>query len=553
MSYIKRAFGLLLFLLVVLSCSQSKVENDDQIKILFIGNSYTYYNSSPELVKALIQEKFPDQLVETQLISGGGMTLADHWQNESTIQTIRTGDWDYVVLQEQSKLGMAVMIDNDIFFGQTEGFYEYARKFDTEIKKADAKTVFLMTWSVKDKPKEQAILSHAYTSIAKELKAELVPVGLVWDELRTNPKIELYADDGGHPSPLGSYLSAVTLYSTLMADDPIGLSGIISGHPLSSTGEPSSDSELLIEISKEEAKLIQEASWKVVQVIQESNDYPDIEQPKPSYSIPVLSKGEPMELKNMIGKWYGTSTYGSDYLGQIMEIKDVDGKPEASLSFYSPHVQDQMRVDNVVIKDDQLILTLYDSLRSLNSTVRISLSGGNMEGILESSGNLQMYKHLYFSKESSPDKIDLSEIELLMESYQSNILKEGYIKASLEHYEQYSNLIGETYKPEEFYLNAMGYNFLREDKVNDALNAFELAMVYYPMSVNAYDSYAEALIVDGRTDEAVEIYTRAYELAKKTGYENLAYIEENLNKLKNNIAVDLEGEATPPPPPPPSL
>jgi tetratricopeptide (TPR) repeat protein len=553
MSYIKRAFGLLLFLLVVLSCSQSKEENDDQIKILFIGNSYTYFNSSPELVKALIQEKFPEQLVETQLISGGGMTLADHWQNESTIQTIRTGDWDYVVLQEQSKLGMAVMIDNDIFFGQTERFYEYARKFDTEIKKADAKTVFLMTWSVKDKPKEQAILSHAYTSIAKELKAELVPVGLVWDELRTNPKIELYADDGGHPSPLGSYLSAVTLYSTLMADDPIGLSGTISGHPLSSSGEPSPDGELLIDISKEEAKLIQEASWKVVHAIQESNDYPDIEQPKPSYSIPVLSKGEPMELKNMIGKWYGTSTYGSDYLGQIMEIKDVDGKPEASLSFYSPHVQDQMRVDNVVIKDNQLILTLYDSLRSLNSTVRISLSGGKMEGILESSGNLQMYKHLYFSRESSPDKIDLSEIELLMESYQSNILKEGYIKASLEHYEQYSKLIGETYKPDEFYLNAVGYNFLREDKVNDALNAFELAMVYYPMSVNAYDSYAEALIVDGRTDEAVEVYTRAYELAKKIGYENLAYIEENLNKLKNNSAVDLEGEATPPPPPPPSL
>ncbi|SHO62796.1 hypothetical protein [Algoriphagus zhangzhouensis] len=552
MSTIKRAFSLLLFLLVVLSCSQSIDENDDQIKILFIGNSYTYFNSSPELVKALIQEKFPDQIVETQLISGGGMSLADHWQNEATIQTIRTGDWDYVVLQEQSKLGMAVMIDNDIFFGQTERFYEYARKFDAEITKADSKTVFLMTWSVRDKPQEQAILTHAYTSIAKELKAKLVPVGLVWDELRTNPKIELYADDGGHPSPLGSYLSAVTLYSALMADDPLGLSGNISGHPLSSTGEPSADRDLLIDIPNEEAKLIQEASWKVVHALQDSNDYPDIDQPEPGFSIPVLSKGEPMELKNMIGKWYGTSTYGSDYLGQIMEIKAIDGKPQASLSFYSAHVQDQMRVDNAVIKDDQLILTLYDSLRTLNSTVRISLSGGKMEGILESSGNLQMYKHLYFSKESSPNEIDLSEIELLMESYQSNILKEGYIKASLEHYEQYSKLIGEPYKPDEFYLNAVGYNFLREDKVKDALNAFELAMVYYPMSVNAYDSYAEALIVDGRTDEALEVYTRAYELAKKTGYENLAYIEENLNKLKNNIAVDLEGEATPPPPPPPS-
>ena len=549
MIYLKRSFNLLLLFIVAISCLQPKEK--DEIRILFIGNSYTYYNSSPELLKALIHEKFPDQVVETQLISGGGMTLADHWQNEGTIQTIRTGDWDYVVLQEQSKLGMGVMIDNDIFFGQTERFYEHARKFDAEITKADAKTVFLMTWSVKDKPKEQAILTHAYTAIAKELKAVLAPVGLVWDELRVNPKIELYADDGGHPSPMGSYLSAVTLYATLMADDPLGLSGVITGNPLSSTGERSLDNELIIDLTTEEAKLIQEASWKVVKAIQESNDYLEIEQPDPSYTIPILSKGETIELKSIIGKWYGTSTYGSDYLGQIMEIKDVDGKPEVSLSFYSPHVQDQMRVDNAVIKEDQLILTLYDSLRARNSEVHISVNGSNMEGILESLGNLQMYKHLYFSKKSVHNEIDLSTLELLMESFQYNILKEGYVKAALEHYEQYSELIGKMYKPEEFYLNAVGYNFLRDGKVNDALNAFELAMVYFPMSVNAYDSYAEALIVEGRKDEALEVYTRAYELAKKTGYENLAYIEENLNKLKNNIAVDIEGEAIPPPPPPP--
>jgi len=296
--------------------------------------------------------------------------------------------------------------------------------------------------------------------------------------------------------------------------------------------------------------LIQEASWEVVKAMQKSSDYLDFKRPEPSYTIPVLTKGETIELKNIIGKWYGTSTYGSDYLGQIMEVKDVDGKPKVSLSFYSPHVQDQMRVDNAIIKGDQLILTLYDSLRTRNSTVRISLNRGNMEGILESSGNFQMYKHLYFSKESVHNEIDLSALGLLMEFFQSNIVKEGNAKASLKHYEQYSKLIGETYKPEEFYLNAVGYNFLRDEKVDDALITFELAIIYYPLSVNTYDSYAAALIVAGRQDEAIAVYTKAYELAKNTGYENLAYMEENLNKLKNNISVDLEGEEVPPPPPP---
>lgn len=534
--------------IVTFSCSQPN--QADKIRILFIGNSYTYYNSTPELLKALIQEKFPEQVVETQLISGGGMTLAHHWQEEGTVEAIRSGKWDYVVLQEQSKLGMGVMIDNNMYFGQTEQFFEHARKFNTEIKKSGAKTVFLMTWSERDQPKEQAILTHAYATIAKELDAIVAPVGLVWDKVRTNQKVDLYANDGKHPSATGSYLVSVTLYATLLLDDPLGLTGAISGNRLSSRGKPSLDRQLLIELSTEEAQLIQEAIWEVVKAMQKSSDYLDFKRPEPSYTIPVLVNGESIDLKNITGRWYGTGNYGFNYLGQIMEIDDVKGKPKVSLSFYSPHVRDQMMVENAVIEGDQLIITLFDPFRTRKSTVRMSLNSGEMEGILESAGDFYMYKHLNLSRKTVHNEIDLLAIELLMQSFESNITKEGYVKAAIKHYEQYSKLIGEMYKPEEFYLNAVGYNFLQDEKVNDALNSFELAMIYYPQSVNTYDSYAEALIVAGRKDEALVVYTKAYELAKNTNYENLAYIEENLNKLKNNIFVDLEAEEIPPPPPP---
>ena len=349
---------------------------------------------------------------------------------------------------------------------------------------------------------------------------------------------------------MGSYLSAITLYATLMADDPLGLPNVLSGYRLSSSGEPSLDQELLIDLSNEKAQLIQEASWEVVQAMQTSSSYLDFEQPEPGYTIPVLSKGETIALKTIIGKWYGTGTYGSDYLGQVMEVKDQDGQPEVSLSFYSPHVQDEMRIDHAIIKGDRLILTLYDSLRTRNATLHMSLNNGKMEGILESAGTIQMYKHLYFSKAPVHHGINLSAVASLMKSFQSNRAKEGYKNAALTYYEQYGKLIGEAFRPEEFYLNAVGYNFLRDEKVNDALDVFELAMTYYPQSVNTYDSYAEALMVAERKDEALAVYQKAYELAKETGYENLAYIEENLNKLKNNSAMEVEGEAIPAPPPP---
>ena len=210
MKPIKNFFYLVLVLFVFLSCSNST--NSDPLKILFIGNSYTYYNSSPELLKALVNEKFPNKPLEIQLISQGGMTLKRHWEEGRSVEAIKSNDWDYVVLQEQSKLGMGLIIDNDFYFGQTDHFYEYARKFDTEIKKAGALTAFFMTWSVKQHPEEQKILTHAYSTIAKELNAKLIPVGLVWDKIRSQTDFDLYDLDGTHPSAYGSYLVAISMF-----------------------------------------------------------------------------------------------------------------------------------------------------------------------------------------------------------------------------------------------------------------------------------------------------------------------------------------------------
>ncbi len=212
----------------------------------------------------MVKEKFPNQAIKVQLVSQGGMTLQRHWQEGKALKIIKSDDWDYVVLQEQSKLGMVLVIDSDTYFGQTEQFFKYARKFDAEIKNADSKTVFLMTWSTKDRPKEQEILSYAYTAIAKELNAIIAPVGLVWDQVRSSDQFNLYDFDGSHPSPYGSFLSMTTLYATLLKDNPLGLSGKISGVPLSSEGVPSSEPKTLTNISTVDAQAIQKASWSVV-------------------------------------------------------------------------------------------------------------------------------------------------------------------------------------------------------------------------------------------------------------------------------------------------
>lgn len=535
-------------LLFVATLAFSQAQPADTTRILFIGNSYTYYNSSPELLKGLAKEKFPDKVVETQLISQGGMTLELHWKGDRARQAIQSKNWDYVVLQEQSKLGMRLIIDDVTHFGQTDLFFEYARKFDAEIKKSGAKTVFFMTWSMEEEPNQQGILTHAYTSMARELNATLAPVGLVWDQVRKNDQMDLYIYDGSHPTQQGSYLVATTMFATLFDANPEGLSGNISGNRLSSTGAMASESASLVNISANDVKVIQAASWAAAKKMNRRG-YPVAKRPKPTYEIPSLKAGDKITANDIIGKWYGTSSYSNDYDGLILNLESIDDGLKASLTFYTPDRADQMTINKIGLEDNQLHLTIMDSLRGLSSDIKFSFAKGKMTGKSKSFlRNVTRYKSWDLSRNNMQQGLDLEAVDELMRTFRSAIEKEGYINAALIYYEAYSSLIGGAYQPEEAYLSAMGSILIEDNKMKKALQLFELATALYPESVNAYLNYGSALMDAKQGDKAVMIYTKGYDLAKKSKHKDLLTIEANLKKMKANASASKL--ALPPPPPP---
>ncbi|MBE3637718.1 hypothetical protein [Mangrovicoccus algicola] len=63
-----------------------------------------------------------------------------------------------------------------------------------------------------------------YTGIGNELDALVVPVGLAFEEAyRRRPEMALQQHyDGSHPTLLGSYLAAATVYATLYGANPVG-------------------------------------------------------------------------------------------------------------------------------------------------------------------------------------------------------------------------------------------------------------------------------------------------------------------------------------------
>ncbi len=78
-------------------------------------------------------------------------------------------------------------------------------------------------------------------------------------------------------------------------------------------------------------------------------------------------------------------------------------------------------------------------------------------------------------------------------------------------------------------MNALGYQYLNQKKVKEALELFALNIEAYPHSSNVYDSYAEALMPDHQYPLAVQYYERS--LALNPGNENARKKLEELRML----------------------
>ena len=213
-------FFSLLALVGLLATPWNHAASEDPLRILFIGNSYT--GQVKKAVTGLVKASPHAEKVEMEFITPGGKNLAFHLANEATVKRIEEGNWDIVVLQDQSQTP-AVFPDR---------FKGAASDLDKVIDAAGAKTFFYQTWGRRDGDRQNAQrfptyesmqkeLSRNYASAARRCQAVLVPVGDVWSELRESDEAlgrALYKGDGSHPSAKGAYLVASVFYQVIFRE-----------------------------------------------------------------------------------------------------------------------------------------------------------------------------------------------------------------------------------------------------------------------------------------------------------------------------------------------
>ncbi len=203
-----------------------KLTKDKKYNILFIGNSYTYFNDMPTAFfeKGAISAGYD---VTVQSITRGGYTLegfADENDEEGArlLKEVDGKRYDCIIFQEHS-----IRPHKD-----KQNFLSNLKKLYTKLEAQTDRAVLYSTWGRKsgsDKLEELAITSRqmtdsleaAYREGGELIGADVAYVGLAFADVYENhPEIEIYDPDLSHPSALGSFLASLVLLKTVFGIEP---------------------------------------------------------------------------------------------------------------------------------------------------------------------------------------------------------------------------------------------------------------------------------------------------------------------------------------------
>ena len=186
------------------------------MKVLMLGNSFTYFHDLPQMLAALFHE-------EVDSVTRGGAYLYQMLdpQDELSAQVnaaISRESWDYIVLQEQSN---APVLKPDLFHPSVDQLCEI-------IRENGAKPVLYATWAYREGSPKLASTGMTYEEMDEEMycsyhaaaernHALVADVGKAFTALRG--MIDPYEKtDDYHPSEAGSVLAAHVIARTILDD-----------------------------------------------------------------------------------------------------------------------------------------------------------------------------------------------------------------------------------------------------------------------------------------------------------------------------------------------
>lgn len=202
---------LLILCLCIVAISDSYSQDEQgakptasELSILFVGNSLTYTNNLPKLVKKYAKKEGIH--LTYKMVAFPNYSLEDHWNDGDIQKLIASTSFDFIILQQGPSSqpdGRDMLID-------------YGKKFDRIGQQNESKLCYFMVWpSLNNYHTFDGVIKN-HTDAAAINNAMLVPVGEVWKTHFDSTKdFQYYGPDGFHPSLEGSKRAAKVIVNAL--------------------------------------------------------------------------------------------------------------------------------------------------------------------------------------------------------------------------------------------------------------------------------------------------------------------------------------------------
>lgn len=216
---------------------------DAEVRALFVGNSLTYTNDLPALVRTVAEAAGHTFSYEVRV--GAGVSLEEHWQ-AGTPAAIEALGADVVILQQ----GPSSLPESQVHLRT------WTEAFTPIIRESGGEPALLMVWPSLSWSHSWDGVLESYRSAAEAVDGTFIPAGQAWRAVwAADPDAPLYGEDDFHPSFLGSVVAALTIVAVLYDEDVRDLPAVM---------EPSGSGGVRIELPPRTADLILAAVHQTV-------------------------------------------------------------------------------------------------------------------------------------------------------------------------------------------------------------------------------------------------------------------------------------------------
>lgn len=202
------------------SSKAAKAAENNVKRVLMIGNSFTFYNNSWDMLAQIAQSEGHE--LEIVHAAEPGFAFADHMASDATTQAILQGNYDFAILQDQSQTPAQYALN-------PKGNASFRNNFITMTNRVFgwspyATIIVEETWAYVGRKfggfssmtEFDNYLQNGARLYAEVIRGKVSYAGQAFAIVRSErPDINLYAEDNIHPSAYGSYLKSCSDYLTL--------------------------------------------------------------------------------------------------------------------------------------------------------------------------------------------------------------------------------------------------------------------------------------------------------------------------------------------------